>query len=42
MEATKPGVSVLSLCQLGDELIIKETNTAYNKKTDGKTISKGP
>ena len=39
VQFTTPGVSVKSLCELGDEFIISEVQTVYSKKTYNKGIA---
>lgn len=36
VEAAKPGVSVLSLCQKGDAYIVAETGKVFKKEKDMK------
>lgn len=35
------GASITDVCVQGDEAILKETSTVYNKKVDGKAVEKG-
>uniref|UniRef100_A0A3B0N0I8 Proliferation-associated protein 2g4, putative n=1 Tax=Theileria annulata TaxID=5874 RepID=A0A3B0N0I8_THEAN len=41
LAAVKPGVSVKSLCQIGDSTMLEETNKLYNKKENGRKVDKG-